>query len=113
MGSSRPRPPLCGFESMARHKPESSLFKNTIASIVSTVACRFAAASLAADPEIDAASAACLVTGIEVLPNKAPDCSSLKESVTRDCKTNNEKLIAIYNFLRLTNNHRDNPTEPG
>ena len=57
-----------------------------------------------------------LVRGIRVLPDKAPDCSSLKaivESVTRGCKTNDEKAIAVYNFMRLTHYHRAYPSEPG
>jgi hypothetical protein len=61
-------------------------------------------------------SAPRLVQQIKVLPDKAPDCSSLKaivESVTRDCQTNDEKAIAIYNFMRLTHYHRAYPSEPG
>ena len=57
-----------------------------------------------------------LVSGIKVLPDKAPDCTSLKtivESVTRGCKTNDEKAIAVYNFMRLTHYHRAYPSEPG
>ena len=57
-----------------------------------------------------------LVRGIKVLPDKAPDCTSLKsivESVTRGCKTNDEKAIAIYNFMRLTHYHRAYPSEAG
>ncbi len=56
------------------------------------------------------------VQGIKVLPDKAPDCSSLQsivETVTRDCKTNDERAIAIYNFMRLTHYHRAYPSEPG
>ncbi len=56
------------------------------------------------------------VTNIKVQPDKAPDCSSLKsiiETITRDCKTNDEKAIAIYNFCMLTEYHRAYPTEPG
>ena len=57
-----------------------------------------------------------LVRGIKVLPDKAPDCTSLKsivDTVTRGCKTNDEKAIAIYNFMRLTHYHRAYPSEPG
>ena len=56
------------------------------------------------------------VQRIKVVADKAPDCSSLKSivrSVTRGCKTNDEKAIAIYNFLRLANYHRQYPSEPG
>ncbi len=65
----------------------------------------------AADPAVPG-----LVRGIKVLPDQAPDCSSLKAivaSVTRGCKTNDEKAIAIYNFMRLSHYHRAYPSEPG
>lgn len=57
-----------------------------------------------------------LVRSISVLPDKAPDCSSLKAiaaSVTRGCQSNDEKAIAIYNFMRLSHYHRAYPSEPG
>ncbi len=74
--------------------------------------------AMAADPSSKTTSAASrsLVKGIKVLPDKAPDCSSLRsivETVTRDCKTNDEKAIALYNFMRLTHYHRAYPSEPG
>ena len=56
------------------------------------------------------------IHNIKVLPDKAPDCTSLKsivDSVTRDCRTNDERAIAIYNFMRLTHYHRAYPSEPG
>ena len=56
-----------------------------------------------------------LLTAIKVQPDKAPDCSSLRsivESVTRDCKTNDERAIAIYNFCQLALYHRATPAEP-
>lgn len=59
---------------------------------------------------------AAFVRGVKVQPDKAPDCSSLKtlaETVTRDCKTNDEKAIAIYNFMQLSHYHRQYPSEPG
>jgi hypothetical protein len=62
------------------------------------------------------AKAAGLVSQIKVLPDKAPDCSSLKtiaETVTRGCKTNDEKAIAIYNFMQLSHYHWAYPSEPG
>ena len=71
---------------------------------------------LAADVPESMPSAPGLVRGIRVLPDKAPDCTSLKsivETVTRGCKTNDEKAIAIYNFMRLTHYHRAYPSEPG
>jgi hypothetical protein len=49
-----------------------------------------------------------LVRQIKVLPDKAPDTSSLKaivDRVTRGCKTNDEKAMAIYNFMLLTHYH--------
>ncbi len=57
-----------------------------------------------------------LVRAIKVLPDKAPDCSSLKAivtSVTRGCMTNDEKAVAVYNFMRLTHYHRAYPSERG
>lgn len=56
------------------------------------------------------------VRRIKVLPDKAPDCTTLKsivDSVTRGCRTNDEKAIAIYNFMRLTHYHRAYPSERG
>ncbi len=53
---------------------------------------------------------------IKVQPDKAPDCSSLKsiaESVTRGCKTNDAKAIAIYNFMLLTHYHCPYAREDG
>jgi len=72
------------------------------------------AAAPTAEPAPEAAPAT--VHGIKVLPDKAPDCSSLKsivESVTRDCKTNDEKAVAIYDFMRMTHYHYAYPSEPG
>ncbi len=59
---------------------------------------------LAADPKPSApdVKVEAMLKAIKVLPDKAPDCSTLKsiaESVTRGCKTNDEKAIAIYNFM--------------
>ncbi len=73
---------------------------------------------LASASQISAADSAVpgLVRGIKVLPDKAPDCTSLKsivESVTRGLQTNDQKAIAIYNFMRLTHYHRAYPSEPG
>jgi len=58
------------------------------------------------------------VKQIKVLPDKAPDCTSLRaivDSVTRGCKTNDEKAIAIYNFMQLAHYHykwRKNARKP-
>lgn len=57
-----------------------------------------------------------LLRQIKVVADKAPDCSSLKSivaTVTRGCKTNDEKAIAIYNFFRLVNYHHQYPGEKG
>lgn len=57
-----------------------------------------------------------LVRQIRVQPDQAPDCTSLKtmaESVTRGCTNNDQKAIAIYNFMQLTHYHRQYPSEPG
>lgn len=57
-----------------------------------------------------------LVHNLKVLPQHAPDCTSLEaivNSVTRGCETNDQKAIALYNFMRLTHYHRAYPSEPG
>jgi hypothetical protein len=82
------------------------------AAFVATTA--MAGLSLAA--ERSAAKAPGLVAEIKVQPDKAPDCSSLKsivESITRECKTNDEKAIAIYNFMQLSHYHFAYPGESG
>jgi hypothetical protein len=56
------------------------------------------------------------VRRIKIVADKAPDCSSLHsivESVTRGCKTNNEKAIALYNFMQLAHYHQGYPGEKG
>ncbi len=56
------------------------------------------------------------VKQVKVLPDKAPDCTSLKsiaETVTRGCKTNDAKAIAIYNFMLLSHYHFFAATEDG
>lgn len=56
------------------------------------------------------------VRAVKVAADKAPDCSSLArivETVTRGARTNDEKAIALYNFMRLAHYHRAYPNEPG
>ena len=56
------------------------------------------------------------VRAIKVLADRAPDCSSLRsivESVTRGCKTDDEKAIAVYNFMQLAHYHQGYPGEEG
>ncbi|MHC4179943.1 MAG: transglutaminase domain-containing protein, partial [Planctomycetota bacterium] len=53
---------------------------------------------------------------IKVVNHRAPDCSSLKsivETVTRGCKTDDQRAIAIYNFCRYDHYHHAYPSEPG
>ena len=53
---------------------------------------------------------------VKVVCDRAPDCSSLNsivDSVTRGCKTDDERAVAIYNFVRYVNYHFAYPTEPG
>ncbi|MGA2496199.1 MAG: hypothetical protein ABSH20_00570 [Tepidisphaeraceae bacterium] len=79
--------------------------------VLSSTATVLMAAEVASAPQPDG-----IVRAIRVLPDKAPDCSSLKSialSVTRDCKTNDERAIAIYNFMILAHYHRQYPSEPG
>lgn len=70
----------------------------------------------ASAPAADAIPAAPgLVQAVKVLPDKAPDCTSLQsilDTVTRGCKNNDEKAIAIYNFMVLSHYHRNYPHEP-
>ena len=71
---------------------------------------------LAASASAGADSPPAQVGRVKVLTDKAPDCSTLKsivESVTRGCKTNDERAVAIYNFCRLAWYHRAYPGEPG
>ena len=56
------------------------------------------------------------VRRVSVVADRAPDCSSLKviaESVTRGCKTNDDKAIALYNFMQLAHYHQNYPGEKG
>jgi hypothetical protein len=46
-----------------------------------------------------------IVSGIKVQPDQAPDCSSLKAivaSVTRGCTNNDDKAVALFNFVSLS-----------
>ncbi|MBN1442333.1 MAG: hypothetical protein JXA90_06465, partial [Planctomycetes bacterium] len=87
-----------------------------LSSVIATVLVELA---IAAPEDSTAASVLAppgLVRQIKVLPDQAPDCTSLKtiaESVTRGCQGNDAKAIAIYNFMQLTHYHRAYPTEPG
>ena len=57
-----------------------------------------------------------LVHQIKVTTDKAPDFSSreaLIESITKDCKTNDDKAIAIYNLAKIGWYHRGYPREAG
>ena len=52
---------------------------------------------------------------IKVLSDRAPDCSSLKsivETVTRGCRTDDQRAIALYNFCRYDHYHHAYPSEP-
>lgn len=53
---------------------------------------------------------------VRVVNDRAPDCSSLAaivRSVTKGCKTDDERAIAIYNFCRYDHYHHAYPAEPG
>ena len=46
---------------------------------------------------------------VRVVNDRAPDCSSLAaivQSVTKDCKTDDDRAIAIYNFCRYDHYHQ-------
>lgn len=86
----------------------------TLKQLCVTIALLGLAAPVSADDTQFAPAAT--VSRIKVQPDKAPDCTSLKlivESVTRNCKTNDEKAIAIYNFMQLSHYHRNYPSERG
>ena len=73
------------------------------------------AVAVAFAPAADPARPGGTVHRVKVVADKAPDCSSLKaivESVTRGCKSNDEKAIAIYNFMQVSNYHLNYPSEP-
>ena len=53
---------------------------------------------------------------VRVVNDRAPDCPSLAaivQSVTKDCKTDDDRVIAIYNFCRYDHYHHAYPSEPG
>jgi hypothetical protein len=67
-------------------------------------------------PRIDAGCPDQFVKQIKIIADKAPDCSSMKsivDTVTRGCKTNDEKAIAIYNAGRFLWYHHQYPSEKG
>ncbi len=83
---------------------------------LAAVVCLFFAATCGRSAEGIAPEPSETVRQIKVLPDQAPDCTSLKtiaDSVTRGCKTNDQKAIAIYNFMQLSHYHRAYPNEPG
>lgn len=52
------------------------------------------------------------VCKIKSQPDKAPDCTSLSNivaSITRNCKNNDDKAVAVYNFMMLSHYHRQYP----
>ena len=54
------------------------------------------------------------LTDIKIVNDRAPDCSSLEsivESVTRGCQTDDERVIALYNFSRYAYYHHAYPGE--
>ncbi len=53
---------------------------------------------------------------VKIVNGRAPDCSSLDSivhSITQGCKTDDERVIAIYNFCRYDHYHHAYPTESG
>lgn len=62
------------------------------------------------------AAGAEVVGNIKVTCDRAPDCSSLRalvESVTRECKTDDQRAVAIYHVCRYLYYHHAYPNEPG
>ena len=67
-------------------------------------------------PPIDADCPEGFVKQIKVIADKALDCSSMTsivDTATRGCNTNDEKAIAIYNAARLLWYHHQYPGEEG
>ncbi|MBL7224138.1 MAG: hypothetical protein ISS72_09815, partial [Candidatus Brocadiae bacterium] len=63
-----------------------------------------------------AAAQAGMLRDVKVVNDRAPDCSSLKaivRTVTRGCKSDDAKAIALYNFCRYAYYHHAYPNEPG
>lgn len=89
----------------------------SLAGVILFVAVSSSALAQKADPNAPpAGSPAAQVAAIRVQPDKAPDCSSLKaivQSVTAEAKTNDQKAIAIYNFMLLTHFHCPYAVEDG
>jgi hypothetical protein len=56
------------------------------------------------------------LAAVKVTNDRAPDCSSLESivrTVTRGCKTDDQRAIALYNFCRYDHYHYAYPSEPG
>src|SRR5262249_29137236 len=111
-------PPIRQFRPTWSFQPNAKILRvglimtsnRSAAASVLRVSLLFAATAFTTScaPAADEPDVQGIVQAIKVLPDKAPDCSSLKaivESVTRGCKTNDDKAIAIYNFMRLTHYH--------
>ena len=84
--------------------------------LVGVLGCGFVMAEEQTLPVTSVSKAPGLVHQIKVVNDQAPDTSSLEsivDFVTRDCKTNDEKAVAIYNVNMLFNYHRAYPEEPG
>ncbi|MBN2474996.1 MAG: transglutaminase domain-containing protein [Pirellulales bacterium] len=55
------------------------------------------------------------IEDVKILNDRAPDCSSLESivaTVTRGCKTDDQRVIALYNFCRYDHYHHAYPNEP-
>ena len=53
---------------------------------------------------------------VKIVNDRAPDCSSLESivaTVTRGCKSDDERAVALYNFCRYAYYHHAYPNEPG
>ncbi|MHC4404262.1 MAG: hypothetical protein ACYTG0_31800, partial [Planctomycetota bacterium] len=56
------------------------------------------------------------LANVKVVNDRAPDCSSLGSivrTVTQDCKTDDERMIALFNFCRYDHYHHAYPSESG
>jgi hypothetical protein len=103
------------FAMYTRMKKSSNRWLNVAVIVLAVLVLGPGAAARATDlPPGPEASAT--VKQIKVCPDRAPDCSSLKsiaETVTRGCKTNDAKGVALYNFVLLTHYHHPSAQEDG
>ena len=92
-------------DSLARSTAGFHQEDNPVRTLCLTLVCWLISCPVVAEPLSD----------VKIVNERAPDCSSLEsmvETVTRGCRTDDEKAIAIYNFCRYVCYHHASPREP-